>query len=238
MESLETRCVLAAVAPPTIFLQAASNSGSKNDTVTSVRAPVFVGAAPVGSSVILQVDGGGERRIATNPRTGRWSFAAPALADGVHAISARAVTARGGASTTNTLSLTIDGVRPMAKLQYLPLENVIEATFSRPVTGLSLGQFTVSGIVYGASRSLPITHPWVVQATNGGFVLEPKEGAVPGTVYRIRSRSGDVFGGDIRVTLVVPPRGIVEIASGAENPLGPTSNAYGPNVRGNPFCVL
>ena len=39
------------------------------------------------------------------------------------------------------------------------------------------------------------------------------------------------------ISLAVPRAGIVETESGADNLLGLTTNEYGPNVRGNPFCI-
>lgn len=232
---LVVEVITANPAAATVGLQAASDSGAKGDGVTNARTPVLAGVAPRGSRVILQIDGGSEVTLPTNPRTGAWAFKSPVLADGAHSVSVRSENVAGLRSEAATLSLRVDSVRPMAKLAFIAADNQIEVTFSRPVRGLSLSHFVVSGDLGGRQASLRLTNPNVVAAT-GGFVLEPKAGAVPGTVFRIRANNGDVFGGDYRITLSVPPQGIVETESGADNPLGPTTDAYGFNVRGNPYC--
>jgi hypothetical protein len=227
--------VTAAPAAPTVGLQSTSDSGVKGDGITNVKTPVLAGRAPAGSRVILQIDGGSERVIVT-ARTGAWSFRAPALADGSHAVSVRSMNVVGLESGLTSFTLTVDSVRPMAKLEFLAAENQVEVTLSRPVRGLSLGNFVVSGNLGGRSGSLALNHRSVVAAT-GGFVLEQKAGVPAGTVFRIRSVSGEAFGGDYRISLTVPRAGIVETESGAGNLLGPTTNDYGPNVRGNAFCL-
>jgi len=222
--------------PPSVGVQAASDSGAKGDGITNVSAPVLAGVAPAGSRVILQIDGGSERIVLPVGRSGAWAFKAPALADGAHTVTVRSESVVGLRSAPATLSLTIDTVRPMAKLAFIAADNQIEVTFSRPVRGLALGHFWVSGNLGGSQSSLPLTNRNVV-ATTGGFTLEPKAGAPAGTVYRIRANTGEAFGGDYRISLVVPKVGIVETQSGAENLLGPTTSDYGLNVKGNPYCV-
>lgn len=229
--------VTATPTAPTVGLQAASDSGAKGDGITSVTTPVVAGVAPPGSRVILQINGGTERMVVPNARSGVWSFRTPPLADGNHTVSVRSENVVGLRSGPTTLALRIDSVRPMAKLEFLTLENQVEVTFSRPIRGLALGHFVVSGDLGGRPATLALTNPNVVAAT-GGFVLEPKAGAPAGTVFRIRSISGEAFGGDYRISLALPRPGIVETASGAENPLGPTTAAFGRNDRGTPFCVV
>jgi len=232
--ALAVEVVTAAPAAPTVGLQSASDSGTKGDGVTNVNTPVLVGIAPAGSRVILQIDGGSERVIVA-ARNGAWSFRAPALADGRHTVSVRSESVVGLRSDSKAFEFTIDSVRPMAKLEFLTAENQVEVTFSRAVRGLSLGHFVVSGNLGGRPGALPLNNRNVVAAT-GGFILEPKAGAPAGTVFRIRSVSGEAFGGDYRISLTVPRAGIVETESGADNLLGLTTNDYGPNVRGNAFC--
>lgn len=232
--SLAVEVITAAPSAPTVGLQSASDSGAKGDGITNVKTPVLAGFAPAGSRVILQIDGGAER-VAVAGRTGAWSLKAPALADGSHSVSVRSESVVGLRSEATTFTFTIDSVRPMAKLEFLTVENQVEVTFSRAVRGLSLGHFVVSGNLGGRPGALPLNHRNVVAAT-GGFVLEPKPGAPAGTVFRIRSVNGEAFGGDYRISLTVPRAGIVETESGADNLLGLTTNDYGPNVRGNAFC--
>lgn len=241
---LVVEVVTAAPSPATVGVAPASDSGLIGDGITNAPNPVVGGIAPRGSRVVLQIDGGAEIRIATNRRTGAWAFRTPALADGDHAITVRAESVVGLQSAPTTLALAIDTVRPMAKLAFISADGEVEVTFSRPVAGLTLGHFTVSGDLGGRQTTLALTNPHVIAET-GGFVLEPKAGTPPGTVYRIRSNQGDVFGGEYRITLdisrAVPrPRGvgvIVETLSGAANGLAITSDAFGSNVRGNPYCI-
>jgi len=233
--ALVVEVVTAAPAAPTVGLQAASDSGAKGDGITNVKTPVLAGIAPAGSRVILQIDGGSER-VVVAARTGAWSLKAPALADGRHTVSVRSENVVGLRSDSTTFEFTIDSVRPMAKLDFLTVENQVEVTFSRAVRGLTLGHFVVSGNLGGRPGALPLNHRSVVAAT-GGFILEPKAGAPAGTVFRIRSVSGEAFGGNYRISLTVPRAGIVETVSGADNLLGLTTNDYGPNVRGNAFCL-
>lgn len=236
--------VTAAPAPATVGVAPASDSGAIGDGITNVRNPVVGGIAPRGSRVVLQVDGGAEIRVATNPRTGAWAFKTPALADGAHAITVRSESVVGLQSAPSTLALTIDTVQPMAKLAFVPEDGQVEVTFSRPVAGLTLGHFTVSGDLGGRLMTLALTNPSVIAET-GGFVLEQKAGTPPGTVYRIRSNLGDVFGGSYRITLDLSraaprPRGvgvIVETQSGAANGLAPTTSDFGVNLRGSPYCI-
>jgi len=241
---LVVEVVTSGPAQPSVGLAAATDSGAKGDGITNVRTPVVSGVAPRGTRVVVQVDGGAEVRVPTNPLNGAWALKTPALGDGVHSVTARSESVVGLQSNLATLSLTIDSVRPMAKLAAVPADGAVEVTFSRPVTGLALGHFTVSGNLGGKQMTLALTNPSVVAET-GGFVLEPKAGAPAGTVYRIRSNRGDVFGGDYRITLdlglaVPKPRGaglIVETQSGAANGLGPTTNDFGLNLRGSPYCI-
>lgn len=233
---LAVEVVATAPVPPTVGLLAASNSGSKTDTVTNVNTPVLTGVAPAGSRVMVRIDGGSERIVVAQARSGAWSFKAPALTDGEHTVTVVSESVVGLRSEASSLSLTIDTVRPMAKLEFLSAVNQIEVTFSRPVRGLSIRHFTVSGNLGGRQMTLALNDHRVVAAT-GGFPLEPKAGTPAGTVWRIRSNTGEAFSGVYRIALAVPRAGIVETESGADNPLGPTTDGYGPNVKGSAFCI-
>ena len=239
---LVVEVVTAAPAVPTVGLQPASDSGARGDGITSVRAPVVGGVAPRGTRVVVQIDGGSEIRVGTHPRTGVWALRTPGLADGAHSVTVRSESVVGLRSDPVTLAFTIDSVQPMARLAFIAEAGEIEVTFSRPVTGVRLGQFTVSGDLGGRQMTLPLSNPSVVAET-GGFVLEQKVGVPAGTAFRIRSIMGAVFGGEFRITLDrsrLTPRVagvIVESESGAANVLGPTTDDFGLNLRGNPYCI-
>jgi serralysin len=115
--SLSQAYVLDQVAPaiPSVpDLTAASDSGrSSTDNITNAATPTFTGTAEPGSTVTL-LDG--TTVIGTGVATGgKWSVAAPTLANGVHNLSAEATDVAGNVSAaSDALSVTIDRVAPSA----------------------------------------------------------------------------------------------------------------------------
>jgi len=106
--------ITAPAAPVGLALLAASDLGvSDSDGVTKATTPTITGSADAGSMVTVF---DGATQIGTAVATGgSWSFVAPALSNGTHAITATATDAAGNVSGSSTsLSVTIDTVSPSA----------------------------------------------------------------------------------------------------------------------------
>ena len=102
---------------PGLALAAASDTGvSHADGVTRLATPILDGTAEAGSTVVVtDSHDGGSSVLGTVAAGagGTWSLATPALADGVHALSATATDAAGNRSAPSAvLSVTIDTVAP------------------------------------------------------------------------------------------------------------------------------
>ncbi|CAH0240591.1 hypothetical protein SRABI118_02704 [Massilia sp. Bi118] len=104
----------AALAAPVLL--AASDSGAAGDGITKVSTPTVKGSAEALAQVTLYDTDGQTVLGATQAGAdGSWSIASSALADGVHALSAKQVDAAGNVSSAGSaLSLTIDTVAPAA----------------------------------------------------------------------------------------------------------------------------
>jgi hypothetical protein len=143
---------VAAPAPTTLGLAAESNSGSKADTRTNVVAPFVTGRAAPGAVVTLAVTGvaGFPADVARGvapvrvPATGIWKVKLPTLAAGPHVVTAR-VTVAGRQSAVTTASFVVDTARPTAQITFLPNTDTITVRVSKPVAGLTLQSFRISG---------------------------------------------------------------------------------------------
>ena len=107
------------VGSPTLSI--ASDSGIVGDGLTNDVVPVVIGIASPGSQVTLyDTDGTTVLGTATADAGGAYSIASQALADGAHALTARATDAAGNQSqTSQALALTIDATPPAASAPLL-----------------------------------------------------------------------------------------------------------------------
>jgi len=204
--ALTVALITAGPASPTIGLDSRSDSGAKGDRLTNVTSPLIGGVAPVGSRVVVTVDGGSEIPVRVSPR-GAWSFR-PVVADGPHTITAHAENVAGLRSTPTTYAVTIDSLRPTASLTYIEADMEVEVRFSRAVSGVTPGAFRVRGEVDGRRFDLPMNDRRVVAAT-GGFSVSQVD--ADGMVYRIRMNHHEMMGGTYSIT-TSPNSGIIDRA--------------------------
>lgn len=94
---------------PTLSYTPGSDSGrSSSDGITNVTAPTVTGTAEAGSTVTLYLDGTSVGTT-TASGVGAWSIITPAVPQGDHTLTARAVDTAGNTSNASTgLTLTVD----------------------------------------------------------------------------------------------------------------------------------
>jgi hypothetical protein len=94
-----------------------------NGSTTSNNRPTYSGTAEPGSHVTVIVDGGTVGASTTNA-SGAWSFTQPtALANGIHAVKARATDVSGDTSPeSNTHTFTVDTTPPAAPVVLTPAD--------------------------------------------------------------------------------------------------------------------
>jgi hypothetical protein len=205
----------AAPAVPTIGLDPKSDSGFKGDRITNVTNPVLVGRAKAGTVVLLtspSVAGGIEQRVAVSNR-GVWAYRTTALADGNHDFTVKSQNVFGLESTTATLSLKVDTVRPrVVDMRYISDVNEIELEFSAPVRGVDVGDFRLSAPDFRL-QNVPLTDKRILGAVGRITVKD----IVDGRVYRLQMSNPDVIGGTFAIQLIAVKSGIVAATSG--NPL-------------------
>ena len=146
LESLEQRMALT-VAAPSIRLAAASDTGVRGDGITRLARPVFAGAAPARSSVVVYADGQ-LVGITTATVRGAWSLATPAarpLTTGAHTMTAYAVGAGSVWSTATPMWMAVDPTPPTASLTYDSVNGRATVTFSEPVSGVRASNLILSG---------------------------------------------------------------------------------------------
>jgi hypothetical protein len=144
-------------AAPTFALDAKSNSGIKSDDRTNVVAPVIAGKAAAGTAVMLWVDGT-LAGTASVSRKGAWSFRLPSLSEGPHTVTAAVGNVFGLQSDFVSRTIVTDTVRPTVALSYVQETGTIVASFSRPVTGVTLKGLRIAGTTdSGVSFDLPLT---------------------------------------------------------------------------------
>src|SRR5581483_12498255 len=121
---------------------------SNSDNITKVTTPVFVGTAAAGATVTL-FDGATAIGGAIASGGGSWSITAATLAQGVHAITAKATDLAGNVSgASGALSVTIDAIAPLA-----PTTPVLTSPHSGNTTTFNALTFTGSAEV-GAKVTL------------------------------------------------------------------------------------
>jgi serralysin len=146
----------APVAPSRPNLTAGSDNGvSTTDNITSITTPTFNGTAEIGSTVTL-LDGTTQigSAVAT---TGTWSITATTLANGTHAITAKATDVAGNVSVASlalavTISPAAAPVAPSAPDLIVASDSGLSNTDN--ITKVSTPTFTGSGAQAGATVSL------------------------------------------------------------------------------------
>lgn len=173
LESLEQRMALA-VAAPSIGLTATSDTGIRGDGITRLTRPVFTGAAPARSSVVVYADGQ-LFGIATATALGRWSLATPLarpLAAGAHTMTAYAVGPGQVWSSATPMWMAVDPTPPTARLAYdptysaaagAPVTGRMTLTFSEPVQGVTLANllFTDHSSRFTVGLNSPLLRTYV-----------------------------------------------------------------------------
>ena len=135
------------VAAPSIRLAAASDTGVRGDGITRLARPVFAGAAPARSSVVVYADGQ-LVGITTATVRGAWSLATPAarpLTTGAHTMTAYAVGAGSVWSTATPMWMAVDPTPPTASLVYDSVNGRATVTFSEPVSGVRASSLILAG---------------------------------------------------------------------------------------------
>jgi VCBS repeat-containing protein len=136
--------------PPVITT--ASDSGTLNDGITSVKTPTLTGTSEAHATVTLyDTDGTTVLGTATADGLGHWSITSTTLSEGVHILAARAVDVAGNVSATSGgLALAIDTTLPSAASITHTITSPTAATiltetvtFSEVVTGVTASAFTV-----------------------------------------------------------------------------------------------
>jgi hypothetical protein len=135
--------------PPSVDLDAASDSGSSNsDDITNDNTPTFNGTAEANSTVEVFV-GTTSLGTAQADASGNWSLTVDnlqALSDGVHSITAKATDAAGNTSAASSaLSVRIDTVAPQVlpgdvnntTWRNSPLSQAFTASDPAPASGLA-----------------------------------------------------------------------------------------------------
>ena len=135
------------VAPPSVALAAASDTGLGGDGITRLARPSFTGAAPAGSNVVVYADGQLLGVTRANVRGG-WSLATPVarpLVAGAHTITAYAVSAGALWSKATSWSMAVDSAPPTASVTYDRDNGRATVTFSEPVSGVRASNLLLSG---------------------------------------------------------------------------------------------
>jgi len=89
-------------------LDEASDSGTKNDNITNVTTPDFIGSTGPGLTITLRVDGI-VVAVTTSDAMGNFSFTSSALADGQHSVQVDVTDGSGGSGSAK-IQVTIDTV--------------------------------------------------------------------------------------------------------------------------------
>jgi len=135
------------VAPPSVALAAASDTGLRGDGITRVTRPTFTGVAPARSSVAVYADGQ-LLGIATATVRGAWSLATPAakpLTAGAHSIAAYTFNQSPVPSAPTLFAVTVDPTPPTASVTYDRDNGRATVTFSEPVSGVRASNLLLSG---------------------------------------------------------------------------------------------
>lgn len=162
----------------------------------SAPRPVISGTAAAQSTVTLYIDSSTPAATMTVGSSGSWSFTPTSdLADGAHAITAKATDAAGNTSALSTLRIfTVDTSKPVI---LSPVANSLtrSATFS----GTALPNSTVTLTVATGSASVSFS----VSAGTGRWTFTPSSPLADGS-YAVTAQAKDQQGNDGPVSDAVP----------------------------------
>ena len=206
-----------APAPATLDLCLCTDSGVKGDRITNSVAPRFVGTAPAGAVVSLDIEGGGSLGSVRADARGTWALVArgPMMPQGHHLVRASATDTFGNQSAAGSVAVTIDRSRPTAAIEVTGIDS-FRVIFSKPVTGFTsaLRGMTFSGQPIGGQRiALPLTSPQLRQWV-GAIVFVP---SADGRVYDVSFPDLGPVSGTYTLRLLARESGVVDAAAG--NPL-------------------
>jgi large repetitive protein len=106
---------LSAAKPSTPLLDAASDTGTKNDNITTLATPAMVGSGVEPGASVQVFDGEKLLNSATADATGKYTISLPTLAAGMHHLGVRQTDVAGNQSELSaSLDLTIDKVITLA----------------------------------------------------------------------------------------------------------------------------
>jgi hypothetical protein len=178
-----------------------------------VVAPVIVGKAAAGTAVMLWVDGT-LAGTASVSRKGAWSFRLPSLSEGPHTVTAAVGNVFGLQSDFVSRTIVTDTVRPTVALSYVQETGMIVASFSRPVTGVTLkGMRIVGSTESGQAFDVPLTDANVKRRV-GSIVISHSSDF---TTYTLRMQRPLAEPGVYTLTLNAASSRIVDAFAG--NPL-------------------
>ncbi|UFX46334.1 Ig-like domain=containing protein [Bradyrhizobium sp. 41S5] len=100
--------------PPTVQINSFSpDSNVTGDGITNAKQITVTGSAAVGATVQI-FDGSSKLGTAVTDSTGKWSFVAANLTDGVHSFTAQTADQSGNVTSSSALTVTVDTTAPVA----------------------------------------------------------------------------------------------------------------------------
>jgi hypothetical protein len=135
-------------------------TGPPNGTLTSDTTPNYSGTAQSFGAAVARI----EAKLDTGPfssagvncsgcgtPTASWTFSPPALADGPHSLSFRAIDTAGRSSPVLTRTLTVDATAPtFTSITATPMSAFVTATFSEPLACLTVNPSDFSAEIGGS----------------------------------------------------------------------------------------
>jgi hypothetical protein len=218
-------------APSTPDLAAASDTGSSStDNLTSATTPTFTGTAEAGATVTLY-DGGAAVGTGT-AAGGAWSIATSALAQGAHAITAKATDAAGNTgAASGALTVTVDTTPPAApSTPDLASASDTGTSSTDNVTSATTPTFTGTAEA-GATVTLYDGASPAGTATAAGGAWSIATSALTQGAHSMTAKATDAAGntgaasGALTVTVDTTPPSVSSF-TGPATPTGATSLAY------------
>ena len=196
----------------TILLAAHSDTGVKGDFTTRLSTPTVVGRGSAGSFVTVSVSSTSVGWVVV-PASGLWTLKLPAMSDGVKTVSTKVENVFGSQQAGGSMRLTIDTVRPIATLAFVPGTDTITVTFNKPVTGVTLRNLSFSGqpIAFAAFPAIVLTDPKLKAILGPGKPITMRPGAhTPSTIFTVTLPQAFAESG--RYTLKLATDGIMDAA--------------------------
>jgi VCBS repeat-containing protein len=206
----------AAVTPPSVQLDASSNSGNANDTVTRDTAPKLGGSGTPGATI--EVILAGQTYRTTVAADGTWSVTpSTALPDGTYQAQVRQINAQGVSSEPTNVSLTIDTSLPTVT----PPASVVSNDTTPTIAGTGTAGDTVTVVVNGQTLTTTV-------AANGTWSVTPTT-ALPAGSYVAAVTVSDPAGNSTSANV---PLTIDTTAPTFTPPVSVVSNDTTPTIAG------